>query len=612
MSNRPPAHEGIDSAEAPMPRFVVTGAVLALVAVNMSILGYAISISRPARVEHASAAIELADTGARTAPRLAGPMPEAATVDDDEYYDDDDDWVFEPIPVVNVFDVPSLDDTRPLFLHHCAGCHGIEGRGDGPASEGLLPRPRDFFDSQFRYASSGSDRPHVLRDVVRTISRGVPRSAMPGFGGVLSEAQIAGLARYVLDIRERGQDIALPAEGIGIGDRPPVTPELVARGKALFVSLSCNTCHGDTGRGDGMNADGLVDFLGRPVRPADFTAGIFKTGQTPEDLCRTVLHGVPGTPMIAYESVLAQDNDDEQESVNTMDAWAVVAYIRSFARQPKPSGAASGAAIVVEFASDESMLSDPAHLAWLGIEPVPITVKPLWSRPEQTSFVEVRAVRSTSHVSICIDWRDTSLDLSRAQDVYPDAVAVMFGLGEEVPPLVADVELAPSGLVKAGTVNTWYWRADRQLAAVTGRRLSGLTLKPDAADNWYLFALGETVRLPLVTTIEAGELSAELRNAGHAVVELNARGLGGVDQQPPPGQGTTGAAVWSAGMWRVVMSRPLTTEDELDVQLAPGCRIPVAFAVWDGAKGDHDGIKLISSWHWLVVTPENRVRNRIG
>ena len=51
------------------------------------------------------------------------------------------------------------------------------------------------------------------------------------------------------------------------------------------------------------------------------------------------------------------------------------------------------------------------------------------------------------------------------------------------------------------------------------------------------------------------------------------------------------------------MSRPLTTEDEMDVQLAGSRRIPVAFAVWDGAKGDHDGIKLISSWHWLVTGP---------
>ncbi|MEE8459248.1 MAG: ethylbenzene dehydrogenase-related protein [Phycisphaerales bacterium] len=603
MSSQSSKQDNVASAGAPMPRFVVTGAVLALAAVNMSILGYAISISSPGRVEHASATIELADNAGDPAPLIAGSVPEFATFDDGEYDDEDEDWVFEPIPVVNVFDVPSLADTRPVFLHHCAGCHGIEGRGDGPASGALLPRPRDFFDSEFRYASSGSDRPHVVRDVVRTISRGVPRSAMPGFGGVLTEAQIAGLARYVFDIRERGQDIAPPAEAIGIGVRPPVTPELVARGKELFVSLSCNTCHGDSGRGDGMNADGLVDFLGRPVRPADFTAGIFKTGQTPEDLCRTVLRGVPGTPMIAYESVLAQDNDDEQESVNTMDAWAVVAYIRSFARQPKSSGAASGAVIVAERASDESMLSDPTHPAWLGIEPVSITIKPLQSRPEQTSFIEIRAVRSTGHISMCIDWRDTSLDLSRAEAVYPDAVAVMFGLSEVVPPLLADVELASDGLVDPVNVNSWYWRADRQLAAVTGQRLSRIVLEPDAADNWYLFALGEPIRLPVVTTVEAGELSAEQRTAGYAVVELNARGLGRVDQQPPPGQRTTGAALWSTGSWRVLMSRPLTTEDELDVQFASGGRIPVSFAVWDGAKGDHDEIKLISSWHWLVLGP---------
>ena len=35
----------------------------------------------------------------------------------------------------------------------------------------------------------------------RTINQGVPRSAMPGFGGVLTESQIAGLARHVLELR---------------------------------------------------------------------------------------------------------------------------------------------------------------------------------------------------------------------------------------------------------------------------------------------------------------------------------------------------------------------------------------------------------------------------
>ncbi|HYM67436.1 MAG TPA: c-type cytochrome, partial [Patescibacteria group bacterium] len=31
-----------------------------------------------------------------------------------------------------------------LYRRHCAVCHGIAGRGDGPAAGLLSPRPRDF------------------------------------------------------------------------------------------------------------------------------------------------------------------------------------------------------------------------------------------------------------------------------------------------------------------------------------------------------------------------------------------------------------------------------------------------------------------------------------
>jgi DMSO reductase family type II enzyme heme b subunit len=583
-----------------MPRSVIVGAALSLFAVNLAILVYAVWISRPIEAAHGQPAVEMAGTDVGPG-RGTLSSPEPAPVVDDEYYDDEEDWAFEPIPVVNVFDIPSIADTAPVYVRHCAGCHGIEGRGDGPASEMLLPRPRDFSGSEFRYASSGSDRAHVLSDLERTIGRGVPRSAMPGFSGVLTDSEIAGLARYVLDIRERGEEIAPPAEGIDIGDRPPVVPALLARGKELFVSLSCNTCHGDSGRGDGMNAEALVDFQGRPVRPADFTSGVFKTGQTPEDLVRTVLRGVPGTPMVAYEAVLAQDNDDEEESVNTMDAWAVVAYIRSMARQPALSGAASGTTIVAAEASDEAMLSDPAHPAWLGIEPVLVNVKPLTSRSEQLAFIEVRAARAGGRLGICLDWRDATLNLSRGEEVYPDAIGAMFGLGNEVPALLADVALVDYGPVVA--VNAWYWKADRQLEAAAGHRYTQITLEPGVAASWYRFVPGPGARLPTVGAGEGEAIDAGRRHAGHAVRETNARGLGGVQEQPARGQGTSGTAAWSPGSWRVVMSRFLETGDELDVQFPPDRRIPVAFAVWDGAKGDHGNIKLISGWHWIVVPP---------
>jgi mono/diheme cytochrome c family protein len=589
-------------ADLSLPRSVIAATVIAVFAVNLVILGYAMSISQPAAdAAQEQAGIQL-DTGSdgSALPDMVG-VP--ADGDEDEFDEEEDDWALEPIRVVNVFDLPSLDETRPLYIRHCAGCHGVEGRGDGPAAEVLLPRPRDFFGSEFRYAAWEPDQEHILADLQRTITRGVPRSPMPGFGGVLTEAEIAGLAHYVLDIRKKGEQLAPPAEPIDIGDRPPITPELVAYGKELFVSLSCNTCHGDTGRGDGMNAEALVDFQGRPVRPADFTSGLFKSGQTPEDLCRTVLRGVPGTPMVAYEAVLAQENEDEEETVNTMDAWAVVAYIRSFAREPTPPGAASGAAVVAGSAPDESMLMDPAHPAWLGVEPVPITINPLQSRPEQTTFVEVRAVRAAERLALCLDWRDASLDVARGEGVHPDAVGAMFGLGDEAPALPADIAIAVYGPEEP--VNTWYWRADRQLDAVIGRWHREIAVDREIADGWYLFAGGRGSRLPEASLLQGDPSArdADPRLVEHAVLEVNARGLGGVTPQAIEGQSTHGAAIWSSGSWRVLMVRPLLTEDDLDVQFRPGRRVPVAFAVWDGAKGDHAGVKLISSWHWLVLNP---------
>ena len=40
---------------------------------------------------------------------------------------------------------PVLADLgQPLFARHCAACHGVEGRGDGPVAPALQPRPPDL------------------------------------------------------------------------------------------------------------------------------------------------------------------------------------------------------------------------------------------------------------------------------------------------------------------------------------------------------------------------------------------------------------------------------------------------------------------------------------
>ncbi|MCB1607842.1 MAG: cytochrome c/FTR1 family iron permease [Xanthomonadales bacterium] len=77
--------------------------------------------------------------------------------------------------------VPSLpldlDRAAQLYVQQCAGCHGVEGRGDGPTSASLDPRPIAFTD-QVRAAER---TPLALYEV---ISQGVPGTGMGSFAGL--------------------------------------------------------------------------------------------------------------------------------------------------------------------------------------------------------------------------------------------------------------------------------------------------------------------------------------------------------------------------------------------------------------------------------------------
>jgi mono/diheme cytochrome c family protein len=41
-------------------------------------------------------------------------------------------------------------EARVLFANVCSQCHGIEGKGDGPAAETLNPKPRNYTDPQWQ------------------------------------------------------------------------------------------------------------------------------------------------------------------------------------------------------------------------------------------------------------------------------------------------------------------------------------------------------------------------------------------------------------------------------------------------------------------------------
>lgn len=83
---------------------------------------------------------------------------------------------------------------KEIFQSTCATCHGPEGKGDGPASAALDPKPRNLSDSA--YVSALSDE-HIFK-VVNEGGASVGKSPMmAAWGGILSQDDIWNVIAYI-------------------------------------------------------------------------------------------------------------------------------------------------------------------------------------------------------------------------------------------------------------------------------------------------------------------------------------------------------------------------------------------------------------------------------
>ncbi|HEY7471258.1 MAG TPA: c-type cytochrome [Gemmatimonadota bacterium] len=83
---------------------------------------------------------------------------------------------------------------QAVFAANCATCHGERGLGDGPAATGLEPPPADLTDGTWT-TGDGS-----LQAVTNTVEHGSPGTAMIGWKGTLTDAEIAAVAAYVKEL----------------------------------------------------------------------------------------------------------------------------------------------------------------------------------------------------------------------------------------------------------------------------------------------------------------------------------------------------------------------------------------------------------------------------
>lgn len=109
-----------------------------------------------------------------------------------------------PVPLAPTT-IPDLQRGTQLYAENCSSCHGVTGRGDGPAAASLNPRPVNFTDR-----SRAKERSVFALEQV--IAQGLDGTAMPSFGHLSAEDRWAlafkvGSFAYPAELAERGERI---------------------------------------------------------------------------------------------------------------------------------------------------------------------------------------------------------------------------------------------------------------------------------------------------------------------------------------------------------------------------------------------------------------------
>jgi high-affinity iron transporter len=166
---------------------------------------------------------------------------------------------------------PTLARGAAVYREQCTQCHGTAGRGDGPKAKHLIgPPPADLGDR----AALATVSPV---DMYRKIAIGVEGTGMPEYAQSLSSDDRWAVTTYLGTLRaDQG---------------------MVREGEGLYAA-QCASCHGATGRGDGVLAGTLS------VRPPALADLAVQGRLSDEDLIELILRGRAGTPMPDFARVL--------------------------------------------------------------------------------------------------------------------------------------------------------------------------------------------------------------------------------------------------------------------------------------------------------------------
>ena len=448
-----------------------------------------------------------------------------------------------------------MDKGELIYEKRCLQCHGDEGDGLGPAAERLNPPPRDFTLGLYKFQSSAFDAELPNDDdLFRMIRDGMPGTAMPDWDDLLSAQDMWDVIAYIKAFAELE---GAPETQVDYGVQIATSAESIATGKELFhADDRCSECHGALGKGDAVKK--LKNDNGERTWPRNLTKPwTFRASNKPKDIFTRISVGIPTTQMPSFA------DPKSKKKLSIEQRWHVANYVASLAKTENIVRPENTVIKALRIAGELPV--SPDDPAWGAASPSTFFLIPQIIAKQRffmgaNDTVSVRALYNDDKIALHLEWDD------RTKSIPGDAKAEKIAEGELAEDAIA-VQfpvIIPKGMEKpyflmgdvSKPVNLWHWS-------------SGTT---DAA---------ETISL------------------------IDARGIAAQASRDELG-GLAATGSYQDGAWRVVMSRPLTTDAVgADLQFEEGRFIPIAFFAWDGSNGQAGTQHTMTTWYWLLMMPES-------
>ncbi len=222
---------------------------------------------------------------------------------------------------------------KVLYREYCAQCHGLTGKGDGPAASGLEPKPAIHANMPFDKLPM-----EYLYNVINHGGPAVGKSPnMPYWNLTIGQQGVADVIAYLKVTFKGVPDVAAasggaqgtactqprktakaPEDFLAKTSPLPSSASTIRAGKELFLKTAqpaaCAMCHGEQGDGKGLMGAALVP------PPRNFTCGAMMHEIPDGQLFWIIKNGSQGTGMMSFASL-----PDEQ-------VWQLIHYIRSLAK----------------------------------------------------------------------------------------------------------------------------------------------------------------------------------------------------------------------------------------------------------------------------------------